>query len=595
LDAKKRILKSGIKGKSVKEMKLVMRNSYSLIALMDNVYNILMKKTSAFLSLFLILSLNFLAAQEIPQHRAEGKHDFRPLLQESEGHDFDVLHYRFDWTFDFASQSLQGKAVIRARSLIDTLESILLHLDDSMVVDRVRQNLGPAAFTHTDNQLEVFLDQIYLSGDEFEVQITYYGSPLAGLNFSHHEDQPIIWSLDEPMMARNWMPCYDLPDDKATAELHITVPQGMIAASNGTLTDVIANSDGTKTFVWQEAYPVSSYLLFVAATNYETFFDSYSSNTSTMEVHYYSYPERLILAQEDFSITVPMIEFFSRTFGEYPFLEEKYGMAMIPERTSMEHQTCTSFAASLVTGTHEYDWLIAHELAHQWWGDLITPSDWADIWLNEGFATYSDALWHEYIYGFGGLKSRMDRFKEIYFQYHEGTDHPIYDPPEGHLFCEEEYEKAAWVLHMLRFVVGDNNFFTILRTYAQKFAYSNATTEDFRSVCERIYGADLGWFFDQWIYGGGYPSYEFGWGYSGGNNIRVAVNQNQGSALLFKMPIELQFVFSSGTEIRVVWVDQERNVFEFTFAERPLDVLFDPDAWIFCTVENFTKKGKIER
>jgi aminopeptidase N len=554
-----------------------------------------MKKILTFFSLLLILSLNFLVAQEIPQHRVGQKYDLRVLLQEGIDHHFDVLHYRFDWTFDVASQSLYGSAIIKAESLINNLDSILLHLEDNMIVNQISQNLSPISFVHADDLLEIFLDKSYLSGDEFKVQITYYGSPLDGLNFSHHMDQPIIWSLDEPTMARNWMPCYDLPDDKATAELHITVPQGMIAASNGTLIDVIENSDWSKTFIWREDYPVSTYLLFVAATNYETFFDSYDSNTKTMGVHYYAYPERLTQAQEDFSITVPMIEFYSQTFGEYPFLEEKYGMAMIPERTSMEHQTCTSLAAALVTGTHEYDWLIAHELAHQWWGDLITPLDWAEIWLNEGFATYSDALWQEYIYGFAGLKARMDRFKEIYFLYHEGPDHPIYDPPEGHLFCSAEYEKAAWVLHMLRFVVGDDNFFSILRRYAQDFAYSNATTEDFRSVCEVVYGADLGWFFDQWIYGPGYPSYQFGWGCSGGNKVRVAVNQIQGSSILFKMPLELHFVFPQGTEKRIVWVDQERNIFEFAFAERPLDVLFDPGSWVFCTVENFSKEGRIKR
>jgi aminopeptidase N len=554
-----------------------------------------MKKISAFLSLFLILSLNFPLAQEISQHRVGQKHDFRVLLQESIDHDFDILHYGFDWTFDFASHSLQGKAVIKARSLIDALDNIVLHLDDNMIVDQVSLNVTPLSFVHTEDLLEIYLDKSYLSGDEFEVRITYSGSPLGGLNFSHHMDQPIIWSLDEPTMARNWMPCYDLPDDKATAELYITVPQGMIAASNGSLVDVIENSDLSNTFIWQEDYPISTYLISVAATNYETFFDFYDSNTKSMEVCYYSYPERLALAQEDFSITVPMVEFYSKTFGEYPFLKEKYGMAMIPGGTSMEHQTCTSLAASLVKGTHEYDWLIAHELAHQWWGDLISPSDWAEIWLNEGFATYSDALWQEYIYGFEGLKSRMARFKEIYFLYHEGTDHPIYDPPEGHLFCTAEYEKAAWVLHMLRFVVGDDNFFNILKRYAQDFAYSNATTEDFRSVCEVVYGADLGWFFDQWIYGPGYPSYQFGWGYSEGNKVRVAVNQSQGSSILFKMPLELHFVLPSGTEKRIVWTDQESNIFDFNLNEKPLDVLFDPDGWIFCTVEKFSKQGRVGR
>ncbi|MDH5742535.1 MAG: M1 family metallopeptidase, partial [Candidatus Aminicenantes bacterium] len=379
------------------------------------------------------------------------------------------------------------------------------------------------------------------------------------------------------------------------AELHITVPLNMIAVSNGSLIDVIENSDSTVTFVWQEDYPISTYLLSVAATNYVAFYDDYFSGAKTMEVHYYAYPEHLTQAHEDFSVTVPMIEFYSDLFGEYPFLDEKYGMAEIPGGASMEHQTCTSLSSALVTGAHMYDWIIAHELAHQWWGDLVTLTDWADIWLNEGFATYSDALWYEHLYGFDGLKSRMADFKRIYFTQHQGPDHPIYNPPLGHLFCEIEYEKGAGVLHMLRFVVGDSNFFSILRKYAQDYAYSNATTEEFRSVCEIIYGADLKWFFDQWIYRAGYPTYQFGWAYSGGNRVRVVINQTQKDLPLFKTPLEIQFVFPSRVEKRIVWVEKKNNIFDFTLDEKPSEVLFDPDNWILCTVENFLKKGRIKR
>jgi aminopeptidase N len=258
----------------------------------------------------------------------------------------------------------------------------------------------------------------------------------------------------------------------------------------------------------------------------------------------------------------------------------------------MEHQTCTSLSDRLITGTHRYDYIIAHELAHQWWGDLVTLTEWEDIWLNEGFATYSDALWVENLYGLDGLKSRMTTFRDIYFTYHEGPEHPIYDPPLGHLFCEAEYEKGAWVLHMLRFVVGDNNFWKILKDYAQIYAYSNATTQDFQAVCEQISGEDLGWFFDQWIYQAGFPIYQFGWGYSSQNKLRVVINQVQEDFPLFRMPVELEFILPSGTEKRVVWVDEENNVFEFDLQEAPSEVLFDPDSWVFCVLEEFQKKGK---
>jgi len=151
------------------------------------------------------------------------------------------------------------------------------------------------------------------------------------------------------------------------------------------------------------------------------------------------------------------------------------------------------------------------------------------------------------------------------------------------------------VLHMLRFVVGDDNFWEILKKYAQDYAYANATTEDFQDVCEQVYGEELEWFFNQWIYEAGYPTYLFGWGYSGQNKLRVVLNQIQEEFPLFKMPVELQFSFPSGTVKKVVWVDKRNNTFDFTLQEKPSDVLFDPDSWILCEVEEFQKKGKRKR
>lgn len=544
--------------------------------------------------LLLILLIDPLFSQETPYHESGTKSDFRVFLLEEEAHDFDVIHYEFDWKLDFEAQRIEGKAAVKMRSL-NSLNKISLHLADNMNVTGITQGQTQLSFIHQNDLLDIYPVQPLNPEEEFTVIISYSGSPESGLNFSYHGSDPIIWSLDEPIGAREWFPCFDIPTDKATVKMHITVADNMIVASNGDLIDVAFNKNLTKTYTWEENYPISTYLISVAATNYETFSDYYSSGSKTMEVLFYAYPEHLTQAIEDFSVTVPMIEFYADVFGEYPFLEEKYGMAEIPGNASMEHQTCTSYSSRLVTGTHAYDYINAHELAHQWWGDLVTLTDWADIWLNEGFATYSDALWVENLYGLEGLKSRMDDFKNIYLNYHAGEDHSIYDPPLGHLFCVIEYEKAAWVLHMLRFVVGENNFWQILREYAQLYAFSNACTEDFQGVCEQIYGGELGWFFNQWIYEAGFPTYRFGWGYSNQNKVRVVINQIQEEFPLFTMPVELAFVLPSGTVKKVAWVDGEKNFFEFEFQEKPTNVLFDPDSWILCELEDFQKKGTRKR
>lgn len=543
----------------------------------------------------LTLLYPFLFAQEVTLHKQGLKYDFRLLQEDALVHDFDVLHYDFDWRIIYDTLSIQGAAVIRARSQTESLGSITLHLDQAMTVTAVTQFRVPLVFTRLDDLLTIFLAQSFSTGEEFEIRITYNGQPQAGLNFSTHQDQPIIWSLDEPIGARNWFPCYDLPDDKATVEMRITVPETMIIASNGLLLGTSSNSDGTKTYVWQEAYPISTYLISVAATNYITYTDTYTSGTNAMPVTYFVYPEHFAQAQEDFSVTVPMIAFFAQVFGEYPFLSEKYGMAAIPWSGAMEHQTCTSYGSPLITGTHRYDWIVAHELAHQWWGDLVTLADWADIWLNEGFATYSDALWHEHLGGLEGLKSRMEVLKNIYLTQHQGQEHPIHNPPAGHLFCAIEYEKAACVLHMLRFVTGEENFLKILKTYAQDFAYANAATEDFRKVCESISGQDLGWFFEQWIYKSGYPTYQFGWGDTGQGTVRIIINQTQTDFPVFVMPVELHVILPAGELKKTLWVDKKDNVFAFAVPAKPVDVLFDPDGWLLCLKEKFVKKGKRRR
>jgi aminopeptidase N len=546
-----------------------------------------------FILTWAVLAIRLLG-QEVDPLKTHITYDPRILLEAAEDRGYDVLHYVFDWTFSPAAHTVSGLVRIRARSTNPSLDSLKLDLADSMTVDGVEQGVRVSTYTHLSGSLDIRLDRVYRTNEECEVAVTYHGLPARNLSFSGHQGTTIIYSLDEPSGAREWFPSHDAPADKATAEIRITVPGDMTAASNGRLVSVADNAGGTRTFVWQEDYPISTYLIMVAATNYTLLRETYASSSGITDVVYYVYPELLSPARQDFSRTVSMIAFFSRVFGEYPFPGEKYGMALIPGGTAMEHQTLTSYPSSSITGTNQYDWVIAHELSHQWWGDLVTLADWSDIWLNEGFATYSDALWHEEINGLPGLKARMQQFKDTYLSRHQPPEHPVTNPPEGHLFCQIEYQKAAWVLHMLRFVVGQEAFWEILHNYARRYAYGNAATADFIRVAEEVSHQDLGWFFDEWIYGSGMPAYEFACSRSESDNgTEVIIKQVQADSPLFRMPAELKFVYADGSASReTVLVDKAVNRFRFNLERTPVSFVFDPDSRILCRAEALKKKVK---
>jgi hypothetical protein len=294
-----------------------------------------------------------------------------------------------------------------------------------------------------------------------------------------------------------------------------------------------------------------------------------------MPLHYFAYPEKYDAAVEDFSVTPAMIGYFASVFGEYPFFEEQYGMAMIPFGGAMEHQTMTSYGAGLVRGNHAYDWVVAHELAHQWWGDMVTPVEWADVWLNEGFASYSEALWAGNVGGAGEYRFTMSTMDHDF-------SGPLYDPES--LFSGTVYDKGAWVVHMLRGLLGDEDFFAVLRSHASGSAYGNVSTAGFQETCESVSGLDLDWFFEEWVYEDwDRPDYRWSWGVRPGANgpvVQVTVRQVQAGPA-FRMPLPLAFLSASGdTAWHVLDVFLPSQEFEFEVAEAPADLALDPLGWV---------------
>jgi hypothetical protein len=505
--------------------------------------------------------------------------------------DMDARYYKIELRVDEISELIYGRLTMIGRSLVDGYAQVALDFFDNMDVDSVfDEGVYRTGWTHADTLVTINLSAVYDIGEEFEVTIVYHGHPteggFQGFSFDTHNGVPIISTLSEPFMARTWWPCKDRPDDKAdSVDIIVEVNSDFFCSSNGTLRDSVDNG-GTTTYWWHEQYPITTYLVSLAITNYQHFYRWYRygpGDSDSMLVDFYPYPERYWDALVPWSETPQMIAFFADTFGEYPFIEEKYGMTHFPWGGAMEHQTNTS-ATSDAFGFDRY--LIAHELAHQWWGDLITCESWHHIWLNEGFASYSEALYAEHLGGSAALHNYM-----VGMQYWSGGSIYVANPTSvGAIFSLRAYDKGAWVLHMLRRHVGHQVFFDILRAYYSHpdYAHAHANTEDFRDLCETVSGQNLHAFFEDWIYGTYYPKYYYSWqaapGAPGEFNIFLHLDQYQTSApLVFDMPIDITVHRSSGgIDTLQVYNTARAQDFVLTVADvtAPTAVGFDPANWI---------------
>ncbi len=534
---------------------------------------------------------------EILRHEADRKKAAAALLaaapdpggQLAPGAAVDVLSYVISLRVSLQpSQRVDGTVAIQAQVLQPNTSTLSVGLYDNMTVSSVMSGPSVLSWSRGANKLNVNLGRAHAPGEMINLSITYGGTPVdagfGSFRFRTHGPAaaPVIASLSEPTYAPTWWPCVDDPSDKAIVAMNLTTPGNLVGVSNGLLVSTVSNPDTTKTWSWRSSYPISTYLVSVAISNYVTWTDYYDPVTGgpPMPVQHFVYPEHQQAARNDFSITVPQLEHFSSVFGEYPFVNERYGHAIFPWSGGMEHQTTTSYGANLIRGDHRYDWVVAHELAHQWWGDAVGPADWRETWLNEGFASYSEALWAEHEGGPSGLRSYMTVFDTRPFC------GPLWNSPCD-IFGATIYNKGAWVLHMLRHVMGDVFFFEGLRNYYSDFAYSNATTPDFQAVMESASGRSLASFFARWVYQTGEPSYRWGWTAAStpaGWVTYVRIEQTQ-SGGAFEMPIDLLVTTAGGSSTFVVQNTAAGQSFTLPpLPVRPTGVVLDPDAWILKSV-----------
>lgn len=514
----------------------------------------------------------------------------------------DVTYYKIDIGVNYDKGSnpvvyLTGTVTITAKAL-SNLNSVFFDLRNNMTIKELKVNDTEAAYTHSNKIVNITLNSPVSSGEEFTTVISYEGVPgSSGLgSFGYDTYYDAIWTLSEPYGASDWWVCKDSPADKPdSADIWLTTDTTLIPTSNGTLENIVNNGDGTHTYKWHESYPIAHYLISMAIAPYKTYEQYYHySPTDSMQVIHFNYPQnhnqnRINILSE----TVNMLEIFSEMYGEYPFIKEKYGHAEFVWGGAMEHQTLTSigFYGSSI---------IAHELAHQWFGDMITCANWENIWLNEGFATYSESLYFEKKYGHDSFMNDVNNnmlaaknaVGSIYVQDITNVDQ-IFSSARS-------YAKGAIVLHMLRGVLGDEVFFQTLYQYAHdpEVRFASAVTEDFQRVVETVSGMDLDWFFQQWIYGSGYPKYNFSWSVEKGNgvySIPLSITQTQ-SEQLFTMPIQIKVTFYDGSdETFIIWDSTETAEYTLNVNKDPFNVEFDPDNWILKDVSYKFKNASLDK
>lgn len=494
----------------------------------------------------------------------------------------DVIHYDINIELIPADKLIKGEVEIMLE-VTDDIDEVELNFYDNFDIYEVLVNGEPGDYEYADNKLIMARD--LFTKNRNTLQISYSGTPksegLGSFTFGSYKDKSFIYTLNEPVFAATWLPCNDNLNDKATLDISITNDSSMVSVSNGRLVD-IRTEGSKKTYSYSTDYLISTYLIAIYSADYRKFSDTYTSldKNRTMPVNYYVTADKLAEAEKDFLIHPGAISILAELFGEYPFMNDGYGVAQfLWKYGAMEHQTITGIGSDFISGHRFHTGMLVHEIAHHWWGNAVTPKSWKDIWLNEGFATYSEALYWEKKTGKRSLRSTMRGYFDSFEQ------STLYNPGIN-IFSRLVYEKGAWVLHMLRREVGDDVFFDILRNYFESYKYKNADTENFVDVCETVSGRELDYFFEQWVYEGtGILEINYKYKVKDDNNMYLSLSQVQNDKTVYNYLLDLEINYRNGTsEIIESRISTTDTTLVIPLADSLRNVILDPNDWLLASV-----------
>lgn len=512
---------------------------------------------------------------------------------------FDVLNYTIRTQFDVADKAVIGDVTVTLKPLVAGLRSLALDASDMHVEAVTLAGTDTALqWTQPPEKLSITLDRAYAPEDSVSVRIKYRARPQSGLYFiSSRRGSPTrsarpaqIWTQGEPEENHHWFPCYDFPDDKATTEQYITTGSGEVAISNGALVETTNNADGTRTFHWIMNQPYSSYLVSLVVGDYAKITETYRN----VPLEYYTYRGTETIARRAFSGTPLMMKWFGQALNyEYPY--NKYSQTIVANFIfgGMENITATTHADSEILSHGGDDAasaaenLVSHELAHSWFGNLVTTKDWANLWLNEGFATFMEAAFKEGQYGRDAYLEEMRDNARQYFsedpgKYRRPLVYDRYRVPVD-LFDNTLYKKGALVVRMLRETVGDRVFWKALNIYLNQYKYRSVVTADLQRVFEQTSGQRLDWFFDQWVYKAGYPELRVRSVYNpAAGLLTLEVRQTQQpdpmTPAVFRLPVEIELADAKGARTERIDITEREQRFTFKMDGKPLMIHFDKGA-----------------
>lgn len=512
----------------------------------------------------------------------------------------DIQNYVIRTNFGREKKTVFGDTIVSLKPLKDNLKSFELdavNLDFESV--KLENSGADLIYKTADNKIFVTLDKLYSSTDVIAVRFKYSAQPKKGVYFvdEQREDGKIvrasqIWTQGEPEEARHWFPSYDFPDDKATSEQFITVEKGETAIANGELIETIANPNQTKTFHYRMPAPHSTYLTSFVIGTYAKIPDSYKN----IPLGYYVYTDKTSIVPKAFGRTKDMMRVFEElTKVDFPF--NKYDQTIVANFTfgGMENVTATTmadteiFLADFEFGRGAVEDLVAHELAHSWFGNLLTCKNWAELWLNEGFATYMEAAYREKIYGrksyISKIRSNAEQFmiddlinkkKHGLFNGSAGNVDTLFDNPST------TYQKGGAVIHTLRETVGTDNFWKAINIYLTRHRFQNVETGDLKRVMEEVSGVNLDWFFAQWVYGTGHPKLNVKQIYNPQTKIlELTVSQVQSSGnstpAAFVLPMEIEIITALETKTEKIEIKKRIERFSIKLDGKPSKIVFDKD------------------